>query len=89
MKVRTIVFSLGVQLLLASVVSAQSTVANVVGTVQDQSSLPLPGVMVVLRSVDENTSQDVVSDNAGTFQFLNVKPGTYARTGQIAFRVTF
>lgn len=83
MTARTFVYALAVQLMLVSASYAQSTLANVVGTVQDQSSLPLPGVTVLLRNVDENTSQDAVTDATGAFQFLNVKPGTYALTASL------
>jgi len=57
--------------------SAQSTFGSIVGIAQDQSLLPVPGATITLRNADENTTQSIVSDAAGAFQFLNLKPGAY------------
>ncbi|HEV3057159.1 MAG TPA: carboxypeptidase-like regulatory domain-containing protein [Vicinamibacterales bacterium] len=76
MRARTFVFLL-VLLAITRAVGAQSTFGSVVGTVQDQSALALPGATVTIRSTDENTTQAAVSDAAGVFQFLNLKAGGY------------
>src|SRR5258708_2195677 len=58
--------------------TAQSTLGNIVGVVQDQSSLALPGAAVMLQSLDESATQSGVSALDGSFQFLNLKPGRYS-----------
>jgi hypothetical protein len=82
MKVRRFVFVVAL-LALSRVVSAQSIFASVVGTVQDQSALVLPGAVVTLQNVDENTTQTAVADEHGAFQFLNLKAGRYAIVGRL------
>ena len=81
---RTLVIALLVQLSLVSAGYGQSTLASIVGTVEDQSSLPLPGTTVTLRSVDDNTVQETLADAAGAFQFLNIKAGAYSLTAVLA-----
>jgi hypothetical protein len=57
---------------------AQSTFGNIVGIVQDQSASVMPGVTIQLQNLDENARLEALSDGAGAFQFLNLKPGRYA-----------
>ena len=76
MNARNVVIAV-VLLTLARGAGAQSTFGSIVGTAQDQSALAVPGATITLRSVDENTTQALVSDAAGGFQFLNLKPGSY------------
>src|SRR5262249_5792344 len=79
MRTRTLL--IGLLLLTAPrIASAQSTLANIVGVVRDQSALALPGASVTLQDLDQNTKQDTVSDGDGAFQFLNLKPGRYTIT---------
>src|SRR4051812_10377400 len=63
--------------ILSSSASAQSTFGNVLGTLQDQTGLPLAQVMVQLISNDDNSTRSTTSADDGSFQFLNVKPGHY------------
>ena len=73
-----------VLLSLTRAAGAQSTFGSIVGTAQDQSALAVPGATITLRSTDENTSQSLVSDAAGAFQFLNLKPGAYEVSATLA-----
>ena len=60
--------------------AAQSTFGTVRGTALDQSGAALPGSVITLHSVDENSNLEVVSDNSGNFSFENIKPGHYTIT---------
>jgi uncharacterized surface anchored protein len=59
---------------------AQSTFGTVRGTSLDQSGAALPGAVITLHNVDENSNLSVVSDNSGNFSFENLKPGHYTVT---------
>ncbi|HML16955.1 MAG TPA: carboxypeptidase regulatory-like domain-containing protein [Bryobacteraceae bacterium] len=61
-------------------IHAQSTFGSVRGSSMDQSGAALPGSQITLRSLDENTTAETVSDANGTFVFENLKPGHYAVT---------
>jgi hypothetical protein len=56
---------------------AQSTFGSVRGTVQDSSGAAIPGTVLDLHSVDENTDRTFTTDSAGAFLFENVKAGNY------------
>ncbi|HUK91104.1 MAG TPA: carboxypeptidase-like regulatory domain-containing protein, partial [Blastocatellia bacterium] len=60
----------------------QSTFGGIVGTATDSAGAAVPGVAIFLRSIDENTTRNVTSDEGGAFQFLNLKPGRYEVTAR-------
>ena len=47
------------------------------GTVKDNTGGVIPGVTVVLTSVDTGTTRQALSDDGGFFVFSNIKPGNY------------
>ncbi|HTS60686.1 MAG TPA: TonB-dependent receptor [Candidatus Acidoferrales bacterium] len=51
--------------------------AALVGTVKDQQGGVIPGVTLVLTSLDTNVSQQTLSDSAGSYEFPTVRPATY------------
>lgn len=55
----------------------QSTFGSVRGTVQDSSGAAIPGTVLDLHSVDENTDRTFTTDSTGAFLFENVKAGNY------------
>lgn len=61
---------------------AQSTFGSIVGTVQDQSGAVIGQVPVVVRNLDENSTWTKIANEAGEFQFLNLKPGRYEVSAQ-------
>ena len=63
-----------------SVDVGQSTFGSIVGVVHDKSQSVVPGASVQLRSLEENSVRATTADQDGAFEFLNVKPGTYALT---------
>ena len=63
-------------------VSAQSTFGSLVGVVQDKTQAVVPGAKVTIRRLEDNNSRSTTSDQNGSFEFLNLKPGTYALSAQ-------
>ncbi|HVO97224.1 MAG TPA: carboxypeptidase regulatory-like domain-containing protein [Bryobacteraceae bacterium] len=59
---------------------AQSTFGTVRGSAVDQSGAGVPGAVITLHGVDENTNVMGLSDERGTFAFENLKPGHYKIT---------
>ena len=57
---------------------AQSTFGSIVGVVRDQTQLVVPGTIVTLRSLDDNTSRVATVGGDGAFEFVNLKPGRYS-----------
>ena len=60
--------------------AAQSTFGSIVGTVRDSSGAAVGGAEVSTRRVDNNYVRTAISDQAGTYQVLNLKPGRYEVT---------
>jgi len=76
MTARTIGFLFTICVVAQSVL-AQSTFGSIVGVVEDPGKLVVSGARVTLSSVDDRSTKETVSDENGTFQFLNVKAGRY------------
>ena len=57
---------------------AQSTFGSIVGVVRDPTQLVVPGTIVTLRSLDENTARIATVGGDGAFEFVNLKPGRYS-----------
>jgi len=60
----------------------QSTFGSVVGVVQDKTQAVVPGATVTIHRLEDNSSRSATSDQNGSFEFLNLKPGTYALSAQ-------
>ena len=63
--------------LLPTAVFAQFDTATVLGTVRDASSNVVPGAKIVLTNIGTGISATATTDENGSYQFLNVKIGTY------------
>jgi hypothetical protein len=59
---------------------AQSTFGSIVGVVHDPTQAVVPGASVTIRRLEDNSSRSATSDQNGSFEFVNLKPGTYALT---------
>jgi len=68
---------------LVSTAHAQSTFGSIVGTVKDPGGLVVPGTKITLSSLEDQSTRETTSDQVGSFQFMNVKPGRYEITAQI------
>jgi hypothetical protein len=61
---------------------AQSTFGSIVGVVHDATQAVVPGASVNLRSLEDNSVRSTMSDQNGSFEFVNLKPGNYALSAQ-------
>lgn len=62
-----------------SIAQAQST-SSLHGVVSDPQNAVIPGAVVALSSTTTSASRQVVTDNAGVYQFLQMMPGEYTLT---------
>lgn len=60
--------------------SAQTNYGAIVGTVTDATGADLPGATVTLKSLATNATQTATVGAGGTYNFLNLNPGTYTET---------
>src|SRR5215831_10695453 len=60
---------------------AQSTFGSIIGTVQDASGSAMPGVAVKVKNLNDNTTRSTLTDDAGEYQVLNLRPGSYQVVG--------
>ena len=64
-------------LVIGAPVFAQTGTASVIGEVTDTSKQLVPGATVTLTNRQTNASQSTVSDERGSYRFVNVQPGRY------------
>ena len=83
MPIIRIVFAIGLLVLMPVAAWAQS--ATILGTVTDSSGAVLPGVTVEVASpaLIEGT-RSAVTDERGTYRFIELRPGTYGVTFTLA-----
>jgi hypothetical protein len=65
---------------LVATAPAQSTFASIRGTVQDASGAVLPGTVITVHSIEDNSDRQVTTTGSGDFLVENLKPGTYSVT---------
>ena len=65
-------------LLLAAVASLAwgQAVTSVRGNVTDASGSAIPGAQIHLANPDTNVSRDTITNNDGSYEFLQLAPGT-------------
>ena len=56
---------------------AQSTKAELFGTVRDAAQLPVPGTLVELERQETGTRSSAVADENGAYHFFALLPGRY------------
>src|SRR5688572_6802090 len=71
-------------LLTAGPIVAQSSMGTVDGTVTDQSGSVIPGATVTLTNMATNVQAVRQTSDSGYFVFVNVRPGTYTLTIELA-----
>jgi len=64
--------------------SAQTSMGAVTGTVTDSSAAAVPGATVTLTSEATGVHNERVTNDAGYFIFVNVRPGTYTLTVELS-----
>jgi hypothetical protein len=57
--------------------SAQTGTASLIGEVTDAQKSVIPGATVTLSNVQTGVAQTTVTDERGTYRFVNVQPGRY------------
>lgn len=62
---------------IASLSSAQSFGASVVGMVTDSSGAVLPGTAITIREINTGQIRETVSDRTGAFSVPQLPPGLY------------
>jgi uncharacterized surface anchored protein len=55
----------------------QSTLGSIVGVVHDKTQAVIPGATVKIKNLEDSSVRSATSDQNGTFEFLNLKPGGY------------
>jgi Carboxypeptidase regulatory-like domain/TonB dependent receptor-like, beta-barrel len=66
----------------APALHAQFETAVVLGTIRDGSGAVVPGATITLRNTETGITATTVTDENGTYQFLNVRIGTYQLTAE-------
>jgi hypothetical protein len=61
---------------------AQSTFGSIVGVVHDTTQAVVPGASVNIRRLEDNSTRSATSDQNGSFEFVNLKPGNYALSAE-------
>jgi hypothetical protein len=56
---------------------AQTGTASLIGEVTDQQQQVIPGATVTLTNPQTGATQDTVTDERGTYRFVNIQPGRY------------
>jgi hypothetical protein len=56
---------------------AQSTFGSIVGVVHDTTQAVVPDASVKIQSLEDNSIRSTTSDENGSFEFVNLKPGNY------------
>ncbi len=63
-------------------VVGQSTFGSIVGVAHDISQAAVPGAIVKIRSLEDNSVRSTTTDQNGSFEFVNLKPGNYALSAE-------
>ena len=67
---------------LSTPVLAQSTFGSFIGTVSDASGAVVRGASVTLVNLGTSAQKKTVTDESGSFSFINVEAGKYSLTGR-------
>jgi len=59
-------------------VAGQSTFGTIVGVVLDETQSVVQGAAVQIKNLEDNSVHSTVSDQNGSYEFVNLKPGNYA-----------
>src|SRR5271155_4637623 len=66
----------------AQVSKAQSTFGTIIGVTHDASQAAVPGASVTIRSLEDSSVRSTTADQNGSFEFGNLKAGSYALSAQ-------
>jgi hypothetical protein len=74
----------GFLVLISTLAMAQSGTTSLRGTVSDPSLAALPGATVTLTSAERGFTRNVTTSDTGAYEFLQLQPGTYQLTVEMA-----
>src|SRR5215210_287510 len=63
---------------------AQGTTGSISGTVSDESKAVMPGVTILVKNKETGLERAQVSDEEGRYRVLNLGPGSYTVTAELA-----
>jgi hypothetical protein len=63
---------------------AQSSTADLSGTISDPNGAVVPGAVVTARNIATGAMRTVTANDSGTYQFLGLPPGDYEITAEAA-----
>ena len=69
---------------LSAVTGVHAQQATIVGTVEDESGLVLPGVTVTAVDPSTGLTLVAVTDGSGLYRVQSVPPGTYSLTAELS-----
>ena len=69
---------------LPAIVVAQGTTGSISGTVTDEQKAVVPGVSITVMQTDTGAQRTQVSDEHGRYTVLNLGPGPYKLTAELA-----
>ena len=79
-RVRVVASVVGMLLVFASLVASQTGSTSLRGTVSDSSGAAVAHAMVTLTSSDRGIQRTATSNDTGSYEFLQLQPGTYDLT---------
>jgi hypothetical protein len=74
----------GFLLALSAIVFAQSGTTSLRGTVTDPSQAAVSGAKVTLANPERGFTRTVTTGDSGSYEFLQLQPGTYQLTVEVA-----
>ena len=83
MKTFLVFLTVSMCLVFTNAAFAQSSNSSVSGFVQDTTQANIPGVAITATNTDTGVVTKVLSNEAGTYNFLSLLPGTYKLTAEL------
>ena len=83
MKALFVFLTVSMYLVFANLAFAQNSNSSVSGFVQDTTKANIPGVTITATNTDTGVSTTVLTNDAGTYNFLSLLPGTYKLTAEL------
>jgi hypothetical protein len=83
MKALRVLWTASMSLLFVTAAFAQNSNSSLSGFVQDTTKANVPGVTVTATNTDTGVTSAVLTNDAGTYNFLSLLPGTYKLTAEL------
>jgi hypothetical protein len=83
MKALSVFLTVSMYLVFANPAFAQNSNSSVSGFVQDTTKANIPGVTITATNTDTGVATTVLTNEAGTYNFLSLLPGTYKLSAEL------